>query len=266
MAFLPFPSEVIIALSVVEFLGGMTKSSGKKNKTGIILLALFSCIEAASGVLIVASIISQIGKLQFALSKLIFSLAIITDLIYLAGDILFAYFTIENSEDENMMEKVKITLTAISLTLLCMSPSVALTLIGFSHMEWSVSSALVTELVSSKNTAASFWLCIAGLFLILLPIVAILIYYIFKFTNVYYIADRLERMFSPAWVICIIVGASLISGAGLGAAEELAPGHMFVTLTVLPPAASSILTFFKAALFEKYNKKKLESNDSESAP
>lgn len=257
------PSAAVIALSITEFLSGMVKSLGTGTKIGITVLTVFTSIQALCGLLIGESILMDIGTLEFVLSQVIFILVIIVECMYLLSDIKFAIDAHQDDDDNTRwMDIIMITLKSIPATFLCMSPSLVFTLIGFSRVEWSIPSVVVTDIVRSKHIPLSCWILISGLIFLLLPLLIFFLFYLFSLIMRQSIRELNDVIYVLPPLVSCVIGTSLVSGAVWKAEEELADGYMFITLTVITPAASATFRLFKTLFWTRLKTRRSESNNN----
>lgn len=102
----------------------------------------------------------------------------------------------------------------------------------------------VTDVIENGKTTAAFFLCLAGLMLVLLGIVTLFLLFIFSETfNGFWIASPVAYCSLPLFSL----GLSLVPSAALRASEVTVPSYLLITITTLAPLFSFFVTIAKSS-------------------
>lgn len=262
----PLASKVVISLSIVEFLAGLVKSSGGVNKLGITILLLFGGLETICAVLISISVLTRIGLLTYTYSKVLYTLAVVGDIVFLVLDLVTAYLYFldkqkeasrQHSNADNEAPKLPPMLSdlvgSISILLLTSIPTIIMTVLLFHRLKWSMSAVEITELTPTAYPPPSFWISFSG-FVILFS--GVLFGWLLAAGRTVWHKWRRGKRKEKGWLLGVNFGfgvfvvfglfaSPLIPSGGLRAPEDLAAGFAFLTLTTIPPFTSFMLTLGK---------------------
>lgn len=243
----PLYSRTILILSIIEFITGSLKSASYRKSSfwANSCLIGFGLLEAAMCIIIGISIATEIQPLIHWYSKVIYSMAIASDFVFLFLDVMLVRFLIAKQRNRlTSSETIKLNWNvAVDVLVLCLvfvvflSVSFILAIILFNNANSSFSVIAVMDISDNERPPNSFWICAFGFLLLFICALLLLEHY----------WDIIDFGYYQTAIVALIffVSLPLVIGSGLRASKEFAPGFVFITITTLPPIASYLFTVLK---------------------
>lgn len=242
----PLDAYVIVGLSIAEFITGMLKAAKPYSKYGKTGFFMFGACELVLGVLIGASIISEVTTLKYWYSKALYSMAVASDFLLLFFDLFMAGHWIwaeKNSRDKQIewnRESIQEAVSYVVLLILIFLVPIVLMILLFGRLGFSSSDISVSELSDSATPPLSFWISFAGFILLFLSILFLFIYF-----ALYYIFNCDDKISVYSFLLILSIGTPMIVGGGLRVSQQFVHGYALISITTIPPAMSFLITMIK---------------------
>lgn len=261
--FITIGSRMVVVLSGAELIMGFLKSLRIHSKYSIWVFLVFGICELLLGVIIAASIISQISTLHYLSSQVLYALAVSFDFLFLFADLWAAggYIWKERASPDlriqwngaNIMEFIKY----VSFLIVPASiPFVVLifTLIGF---DYSVMDISVSELSNSAAITTSIRTCFVGYISLFFSLILSLVILGLVFS---YNGSRSKIIIIACFMFTTELALISIVSAAFGETREIVRGYTFISVTTLAPVVSYQWSIFKILIIEKLSSARRNEN------
>lgn len=236
--------STVVALSAGELLSGLLKSSGFNGRLGIewIIYGVFAAAEFVLACILVASVFSGVGSLEFELSKACYASAVVIHLMAVLVDIVTAgLFLIRAAV--RVRRNIFAALWAVCAISFLSLVGIGFVLALFQRLEWDLNNIAVTDLASDTSISLGARLCVTGLLFSSLFLITAFLSFVYL-----QISSKISLYHVVFYVISlslVLVGGTLISIAGLFGERQAANGYAYVAVSTLPSLVSGAFASVK---------------------
>lgn len=258
----PLGGYVVVGLSIAEFFSGILKAAKPCSKYGIHCVLVFGTCELVLGMLLGASIITQVTTLKYWHSKALYLMAVVSDFLFLFVDLLWAFFWILDEQVsggkpiEWNRERIKEAIENLSILILVFSVPIVLLILLFGRLRLSIVDVSVSDLSDSATPPPFFWFPFAGFIVLVLSIMLFFALFALNY-------EKLNESLLFSFYFTLSVGTTMIVGTGLRVPQQFARGYALISITTLPPAMSFLFTFFKLFTIDGLGTSSLNENSKQ---